>query len=233
MELINHLAEAYAARFTSAEDELLSQVNKHTMETHAQPHMLSGHVQGCFLTILSCLLQPKKILEIGTFTGYSALCMAKGLQTGGHLHTIELREDDAATASSYFDRSVYKNNIVLHVGNANKIIPVINTLWDMVFIDADKTSYIDYYELILPIVKTNGLIIADNVLFHGQVLHEPCEPLLRSPLLSDVTCEAAGVDELAILSQHAGADHYVPNRSILALEAGGILIQILTGPQPL
>lgn len=170
MELVNIAAEVYAAKFSFAEDELLHELNLRTIETHANAHMLSGHVQGSFLTMLSCLLQPKKILEIGTFTGYSALCMAKGLQTGGHLHTIELREDDAATASSYFDRSVYKNNIVLHVGNANKIIPVINTLWDMVFIDADKTSYIDYYELILPFVKQNGIIIADNVLFHGQVL---------------------------------------------------------------
>ncbi|MBC7510791.1 MAG: O-methyltransferase [Ferruginibacter sp.] len=170
MELVNIAAEVYAGKFSFAEDELLHELNLRTIETHANAHMLSGHVQGSFLTMLSCLLQPKKILEIGTFTGYSALCMAKGLQTGGHLHTIELREDDAATASSYFDRSVYKNNIVLHVGNANKIIPVINTLWDMVFIDADKPRYIDYYELILPFVKQNGIIIADNVLFHGQVL---------------------------------------------------------------
>ena len=170
MELVNIAAEEYAAKFSFTEDELLHEINLHTTKTHANAHMLSGHVQGSFLSMLSCLLQPIKILEIGTFTGYSALCMAKGLQTGGQLHTIELREDEAAIARSYFEKSSYKNNIVLHVGDANKIIPLINDLWDMVFIDADKTGYIDYYELILPFVKQNGIIIADNVLFHGQVL---------------------------------------------------------------
>lgn len=170
MELVNIAAEAYAAKFSFAEDELLRELNLQTTETHTNAHMLSGHVQGSFLTMLSCLLQPKKILEIGTFTGYSALCMAKGLQPGGQLHTIELREDEAAIARSYFEQSSYKNNIVLHTGDASKIIPLINNLWDMVFIDADKTGYIDYYELVLPFVKQNGIIIADNVLFHGQVL---------------------------------------------------------------
>ena len=134
--------------------------------------MLSGHVQGSFLTILSTLLQPQRILEIGTFTGYSALCLAKGLKNGGVLHTIELREDDAATANGYFQQSPDKEKIILHVGNAKDIIPGLNEKWDIVFIDADKTGYIDYYELILPTVKQNGLIIADNVLFHGQVLQE-------------------------------------------------------------
>ena len=132
--------------------------------------MLSGHVQGSFLTMLSDLLRPEKILEIGTFTGYSALCLAKGLIRGGTLHTIELREEDAAIARAYFEQSLYKSNIELHVGNAVKIIPTLHELWDIVFIDADKTGYIDYYELVLPSVKQNGIIIADNVLFHGQVL---------------------------------------------------------------
>lgn len=172
MELVRIAAELYAAKFCLAEDELLQELNLNTTATHAQAHMLSGQVQGSFLTMLSCLLQPKKILEIGTFTGYSALCLCKGLQADGQLHTIELREADAAIARSYFERSAYKNNMVLHVGDAHQIIPTLSALWDMVFIDADKTSYIDYYELILPTVKTNGLIIADNVLFHGQVLEQ-------------------------------------------------------------
>ena len=170
MELVSMEAEEYAAKFSLAEDELLHALNLHTTKTHIHAHMLSGHVQGSFLTLLSHLLQPKTILEIGTFTGYSALCLAKGLQAGGKLHTIELREEDATTAGSYFERSAYKDNIVLHVGDAMQIIPTLNELWDMVFIDADKTGYIDYYELILPFVKQNGIIIADNVLFHGQVL---------------------------------------------------------------
>jgi caffeoyl-CoA O-methyltransferase len=172
MELVNSVAEQYAEKYSSQEDRLLHQLNLYTLQTHNNAHMLSGQVQGSFLSLLSGLLQPKKILEIGTFTGYSALCLAKGLQPGGLLHTIELREADAALAKSYFDNSIYKDNIILHVGNANLVIPTLNELWDIVFIDADKTGYIDYYELILPHVKKNGVIIADNVLFHGQVLAE-------------------------------------------------------------
>lgn len=172
MELIHHLAEQYADFFSSPEDGLIQKVSAYTMQTHPHAHMLSGHVQGSFLTLLSTLLQPQRILEIGTFTGYSALCLAKGLKSDGELHTIELREDDAETANSYFKQSPDKEKIVLHVGNANDIIPGLNEKWDIVFIDADKTGYIDYYELILPHVKQNGLIIADNVLFHGEVLEE-------------------------------------------------------------
>ena len=172
MELINHLAEQYAGVFSSPEDDLIRKVSEYTMQTHPDAHMLSGHVQGNFLTILSALLQPQRILEIGTFTGYSALCLAKGLTSGGILHTIELREDDAATANGYFQQSPDKEKIILHIGNAKDIIPVLNEKWDIVFIDADKPVYIDYYELILPTVKQNGLIIADNVLFHGQVLED-------------------------------------------------------------
>lgn len=170
MELINQLAQQYALDTTSPEDELLQQVAAFTMSNHAHAHMLSGHVQGTFLTILSSLIQPCRILEIGTFTGYSALCLAKGLKSGGVLHTVELRGEDAAVANSFFQQSADHGKIVLHVGNAMEIIPVLNEQWDVVFIDADKTEYIDYYELIMPTVKKNGLIIADNVLFHGQVL---------------------------------------------------------------
>jgi caffeoyl-CoA O-methyltransferase len=172
MELVNLLAEEYAAKYSSKEDELLQKINLHTTKNHEHANMLSGHVQGSFLAMLSELLRPEKILEIGTFTGYSALCLAKGLKRGGTLHTIELREEDATIARAYFDQSSYKDNIDLHVGNASQIIPTLHELWDMVFIDADKTGYIDYYELVLPSVKQNGIIIADNVLFHGQVLEQ-------------------------------------------------------------
>lgn len=170
MDIVSAAAEAYAAEFSFAEDELLHELNAYTMQHHPHAHMLSGHVQGSFLSLLSTLLQPVRILEIGTFTGYSALCLAKGLSPAGRLHTIELREQDAVLAKSYFNRCEQKNKITLHVGDAGKIIPGLDEVWDLVFIDADKTGYIDYYELILPAVKQNGLIIADNTLFHGQVL---------------------------------------------------------------
>ncbi len=171
-ELINKKAEDYAAKFSSKEDELLAEIAAYTNQNHPHAKMLSGHVQGKILEIVSCLLKPKNILEIGTFTGYSALCLAKGLQPGGKLHTIELRKEDADIAASFFSKSLQKNKIVLHVGNALEIITTLDEKWDIVFIDADKVSYIDYYELTLPNVNQNGLIIADNVLFHGEVLEE-------------------------------------------------------------
>ncbi len=172
MEIVNNKAEFYAANFTSPEDVLLQEINDYTSQNHPHAHMLSGHVQGSFLSMISSLVQPQKILEIGTFTGYSALCMAAGLQPHGMLHTIELRDQDAATARDYFNRSSFKDQVTLHVGDAMAIIPALQEEWDLVFIDADKTGYIGYYELILPHLKQNGLIIADNVLFHGQVLEE-------------------------------------------------------------
>lgn len=172
MEIINHLAEAYSNKFSSKEDELLAEIATFTNKFHPHAHMLSGHVQGKLLETLSCLFQPKRILEIGTFTGYSALCLAKGLQPDGMLHTIELRAEDAKTAKNYFSKSLENKKIVLHEGNAIEIIPFLKEPWDIIFIDADKMSYIEYYELTLPHLKPNGLIIADNVLFHGEVLQE-------------------------------------------------------------
>ncbi len=173
MELIHPLAEAYAAAFTSAEDGLLSKINQETLKHHPMAHMLSGHVQGKFLTFLSTILNPTYVLEIGTFTGYSAICLAKGLRTGGELHTIELREEDAATARENFSRYQTDNRIHLHLGKALDIIPVLTPKWDLVFIDADKTAYIDYYELVVPRLSEQGIILADNTLFHGEVLQEP------------------------------------------------------------
>jgi caffeoyl-CoA O-methyltransferase len=168
--LVNILAEEYVDAFSMEEDALLQEVNRYTMENHPHAHMLSGKVQGNFLSIISRILKPRRILEVGTFTGYSALCLAKGLQQDGKLYTIELREEDAATARGYFERSAQKDQLELLVGDAKTILPTLNETWDIAFIDADKPGYIDYYELILPFIKINGIIIADNVLFHGQVM---------------------------------------------------------------
>jgi caffeoyl-CoA O-methyltransferase len=170
MELVNHIAEEYAKQFSSPLDEVLQKIEDYTLQNHPQAHMLSGHVQGKFLEMISGMIKPQQILEIGTFTGFSALCLLKGLQPGGKLHTIELREEDAATAKKYFAKANVTNKIQLHLGDARQIIPTLTEQWDMVFIDADKTSYIDYYELTLPDVKSGGFILADNVLFHGEVL---------------------------------------------------------------
>ncbi|BAV08579.1 Predicted O-methyltransferase YrrM [Filimonas lacunae] len=171
--LIPPAVEAYATACTSAEETVLEQINQQTYQHHAQPHMLSGHVQGKVLEFFSMMQKPRNILEIGTFTGYSAICLAKGLQAGGQLHTIELREADGQLALENFHKAKMNNIITLHIGNALDIIPTLPLEWDMVFIDADKVNYIAYYEMILPRLQHGGIIIADNVLFHGQVLEEP------------------------------------------------------------
>lgn len=173
MDLIHPLVDAYATRYTSPENPILDEINRQTLENHTQYHMLSGHVQGKFLSFISTILQPKYVLEIGTFTGYSALCLAEGLRPDGELHTIELREADAATSRANFSKSDRNKQIHLHLGNATEIIPGLDRKWDLVFIDADKTSYIDYYELVVPELNEGGIILADNVLFHGQVFEEP------------------------------------------------------------
>lgn len=171
-QIISSLAEDYVVKHTSPEGDIIGEINKETVKTHAEPHMLSGHVQGKVLTFLSTMLQPKFVLEIGTMTGYSALCLAEGLQPHGELHTIELRKADADIALKNFKLGKKDKTIILHEGNAKEIIPTLPYTWDLVFIDADKVSYIDYYELVLPRLSDKGFIIADNVLYHGEVLEE-------------------------------------------------------------
>jgi caffeoyl-CoA O-methyltransferase len=173
MDLINPLVQTYAEKYTSGEDDLLKEIAAYTYASHPKSHMLSGHIQGKFLEMVSHMIRPIRILEIGTFTGYSALCLAKGLQKDGLLHTLELRNEDANTAKAYFDRSFFKDQIILHIGDALELIGEIDELWDLVFIDADKENYISYFNLVLPKLKPNGFILADNVLFHGQVFEDP------------------------------------------------------------
>ncbi|MBL7702775.1 MAG: O-methyltransferase [Ferruginibacter sp.] len=172
MELINPQAEQYAKTNTSALDDVLSEIESYTLANHPHAQMLSGHVQGKVLEFFSRMIAPQRVLEIGTFTGFSALCLAKGLTEDGKLVTLELREDDAATAKKYFAKAGMETKIDLRAGDALQIIPTLNENWDLVFIDADKVNYINYYELTLPSVKKGGWILADNVLFHGEVLQE-------------------------------------------------------------
>ena len=202
--------EQYADLITSDEDNLLADINQQTLATHPMHHMLSGKVQGKFLTFISTIMQPKYVLDIGTFTGYSALCLAAGLQKDGELHTIELREADAATAQTNFSKFNGHKKIHLHLGKALNIIPTLHYQWDLVFIDADKTGYIDYYEMVLPMLSDNGLIIADNVLFHGQVL----EPTLK-------TKNAKAIDAF---NKHIAADKRV-QQVLLTVRDGLLLIK--------
>jgi predicted O-methyltransferase YrrM len=170
MDLINAQLQKYAEQYSSAEDELLKKVSEHTRIHHPKAHMLSGHLQGKLLEMISCMIKPKRILDIGTFTGYSALCLAKGLDREGILHTIEVRDSEGKTAQAFFDQSFFKDRIILHIGEALGIIGEMDDQWDLVFIDADKENYIHYFNLVLPKLQPNGFILADNTLFHGQVL---------------------------------------------------------------
>lgn len=170
MELINPSVQEYAEKFSSAEDVLLKEISDYTTKNHPEHQMLSGHLQGKFLEMAAIMIRPRRILEIGTFTGYSALCLAKGLADDGVLHTIELRENDAATAKSFFDRSIYKEKIIIHTGDAKEIVSKLDEVFDLVFIDADKPGYIEYFNLVFPKLRKNGFIFADNIFFHGQVL---------------------------------------------------------------
>lgn len=173
LDPINEIVTKYAEAFSSPEPENLVQIARETIEQHPHHHMLSGHLQGRFLSMVSKLMQPYYILEIGSFTGYSALCLAEGLTPGGQLHSIEIRPGEAATTRQNFSRSTNSGQLHLHEGEATTIIPTLPYTWDLVFIDADKTGYLNYYELVLPGLRKGGLIIADNVLFHGEVLDQP------------------------------------------------------------
>jgi predicted O-methyltransferase YrrM len=172
MEITHHKAEEYSKKITSSLDDLLEENERDTLKNHTHPQMHSGHVQGKLLEMVSKMINPLKVLEIGTFTGFSALCLVKGLQENGMLHTIEIREEDATNAQKYINRCGESNRITIHTGDANEIIKQLNEKWDLVFIDADKTGYINYYELTLPSVNRGGWIIADNVLFHGEVFND-------------------------------------------------------------
>lgn len=172
MEPIPAILNEYALQHSSTDDPLLEKVRVYTEQHHTEPHMLSGTLQGHFLSMISRMIRPKKVLEIGTFTGYSALCLAKGLNYYGVLHTIEKREADAQLARSFFDQSDYANRIVIHQGDAQEVLETLKEDWDLIFIDADKTGYMAYYELLIERVKPGTWFLIDNVFFHGEVLKE-------------------------------------------------------------
>ena len=172
MEFLDPDLENYANKHTTPEGNLLNDLNRQTHLKVTQPRMLSGHLQGRFLSLLSHLVQPKLILEIGTYTGYSALCLAEGLQKGGKLITVDINEEIEPFTRSYFNKSPYKNQIDFRIGNALEIIPEIEEEIDLVFIDADKENYSNYYNLVINKVRNGGLILADNVLWSGKVVED-------------------------------------------------------------
>jgi predicted O-methyltransferase YrrM len=170
MEFISEELEQYIEAHTSEEPALLAKLNRETHLKIMQPRMLSGHFQGRVLSMLSCMLQPKLILEIGTYTGYSALCLAEGLTRDGILYTIDINEERAEFVNRYISEAGMQNRIIPHIGNAIQVIPEIEGQFDLVFIDADKGNYSAYFNLVIDRVRKGGLIIADNVLWSGKVL---------------------------------------------------------------
>lgn len=170
MEFISEALSNYSEQHTEAESALLNELNRETHLKAMSPRMLSGHLQGRVLSFISKLASPKNILEIGTYTGYSALCLAEGLQADGKLITIDPNEETNVVASKYFRCSAYANQIELKAGDATKIIPTLTQTLDIVFIDADKRNYALYFDLVIDKVKQGGLIIADNVLWSGKVV---------------------------------------------------------------
>lgn len=172
MHFLSEELENYAAQHTEDEPLLLQELNKRTHLNVLQPRMISGHFQGRFLSLLSKMVQPRTILEIGTYTGYATLCLAEGLHPEGVLHTIDIKEELTDLQREFFDRSGYGSQIVQHLGKAADIIPALNTTFDLVFIDADKQNYAHYFDLVIEKMNRGGIILSDNVLWSGKVVEE-------------------------------------------------------------
>ena len=175
MHFLSQELEDYIEQHSQNEPELLVALNKETYQKILLPRMLSGHFQGRVLSMLAKLIRPVNILEIGTYTGYSALCLCEGMQENGSLHTIDIKEELIDFQRKYFDKSPWGKQIVQHLGEAIAIIPTLDVKFDLVFIDADKENYLSYFELIVPKMNKGGVILSDNVLWSGKVL-EPLQP---------------------------------------------------------
>jgi caffeoyl-CoA O-methyltransferase len=170
MHFIPENLDDYVVSHSENEPELLQELNRETYQKILQPRMLSGQYQGRILSMFSKLVNPKNILEIGTYTGYSALCLAEGMQSNGVLHTIDVNEELVDFQRKYFDKSGYGKQIHQYLGDALEIIPKLDTTFDLVFIDADKENYSNYFNVIIDKLNTGGIIISDNVLWSGKVL---------------------------------------------------------------
>ncbi|MFK7812910.1 MAG: O-methyltransferase [Maribacter sp.] len=175
MHFLSEALENYIRDHSEKEPDLLQELTRETHLKVIQPRMITGHFQGRVLSMLSKLIRPKNILEIGTYTGYSALCLAEGIQKNGQLHTIDVNEELTSIQSRYFDKSGFGNQIVQHTGDALDIIPKLDIVFDLVFIDAEKKSYDAYFEAVLKKTKPGSVILSDNVLWSGKVI-EPLDP---------------------------------------------------------
>lgn len=172
MHFIPEALDNYVVAHSENEPELLQKLTRETFQKILQPRMLSGHYQGRVLSMMSKLVQPRNILEIGTYTGYSALCLAEGMKKDGVLHTIDINEELFDFQKKYFDQSEYKNQIVQHLGNALEIIPELELNFDLIFIDADKDNYPKYFDIVIDRLNPGGIVLSDNVLWSGKVIEK-------------------------------------------------------------
>jgi caffeoyl-CoA O-methyltransferase len=172
MEILSETLSQYAEAHSSPESDLLNELNRETNAKVLMPRMLSGHLQGQLLSMISHMIQPEQILEIGTYTGYSAICLAAGLKSNGCLHTIDINDELAPMVNHYIGKAGLSDKIKTYTGNALEIIPGLRETFDLVFIDADKINYSAYYDLVFSKVRKGGYILADNVLWNGKVLDE-------------------------------------------------------------
>ena len=213
MDFLNKDIIDYAREFSTKPTQLLQDLERETQYKILMPRMLSGHLMGSMLQFISSIKQPKHILEIGTYTGYSALCLAQGLQENGHLHTIEINKELKDFASKYFKKSKLNEKITLHIGNALDVMPKIDILFDIIFIDADKKNYCAYYDLAIQKLNKGGLLLIDNVLWSGKVLSKPKKNDIETI-------------EIQKLNQKITSDERVKNM-ILPLRDGLMICEVL------
>lgn len=209
MDMFDDILTSYLEGTCDAESELLQRVNRETYLKETRPHMLSGHYQGRLLAMLSKLAVPKRILEIGTFTGYATLCLAEGLAAGGELHTIDINAELEDRARDYFAQSPFRDSIHYHIGDATDIVPRLPSPFDLVFIDADKKNNQLYYELALEKSRKGGLILIDNVLWKGKVVDGATDPQTR---------------QIAELNKRLAADEHV-DKLILPIRDGVFVLR--------
>ncbi|HOS15675.1 MAG TPA: O-methyltransferase [Bacteroidales bacterium] len=183
--LISDEIEDYCEKHSSKEEDLLYQLYRETYQKTLRPRMISGHIQGLFLQMISNLVKPKRILELGTFTGYSTICLAKGLTNDGLIYTIEEEPELEYIIHKYLHQTPFYSKVKLMIGKALDFIPSLHETWDIIYIDADKTNYLNYYKLLLPSLSKNGILLADNVLWSGKILNHPSSDDKETKALSE------------------------------------------------
>lgn len=199
MDFIPREIEAYARHITSPESPVLNKLNRDTHAMILRPRMLAGHMQGKLLEMISRMLRPQQVLEIGTYTGYSAICLAQGLALNGKVHTIDHNPELEAFTREYITLAGLAENIIQYVGEARELIPAINEVFDLVFIDADKENYMAYFDMALEKTRPGGVILADNVLWSGKIIEETNDPETKAlQLFNEYVRQHSAVDNLLL-----------------------------------